>query len=827
MASSQPVETVVASAPAAQKPSAFEAFFSSPTQSAFSQVDAGIVDQSGVVEELEAHLNTPSQSSEGVCTTEYATQTWDIYGRLATSTRRFLPHSTLRAVLAQICPQDNAVRSNRKNRLTVSLREGRKYHDRLQYVLRDLHFSPHGLELCDMELALRRITRYGYMQGMEELYDQTIKRFPDLTTEKDGLLALRLTAMIKWAKRSIIVPTQAAPHLLAKDPNAQSPRAQLLEEQGDFMLQSLWAILHEYTSNAVKPTQDTLALLVEAINLSRELYSEPQSARRLDQMLEHLLKEAYGIDLPYIAAKANMVEAIGADLRGLEQPAINVLIQWYGRRKEIWKMIAASESFEPNIGSTSWLRAPDAAVSAEVEAAAAIAEEAAAELQAEQEDDVDDVGPTLSDAEAAYMAESAEYDIFGRPKKPSVIGTMIHDAMHPSSEITDDMFEPRVDTQNPEYRTYEDFADAPPVPFGKEIAASVEAFAATTSIGKLAHGKTPHTYGKIDTSTYLRMFDKVKSESDFAAMLHLTKTYVDAASRDQAVWIRAVLTEQRRYAASQALLQDEAVLSQAEAYREARDQHVRAKHRMPRLRQRWVEEQMKLGQEEIGDLAAVTARAEEMFPIPPKPHRILIPRPRKDWIPDLKPPKVTFSRAPFNFPYDLALAFHELDIKARKEMSDLKGRVLQTANKLLADAVERVRQEHVVLSGREPTQYFMRRRAYELTMSERLPEEVDATAPFAHVFSNFFAPAAARGKFDPASYLYHLNCMHNELKEFYERQMKYRQLTLEKRLRRLENRAYHQASKQAGREREEAPHLAAGGLEDPVGTERWAESRGE
>lgn len=651
------------------------------------------------IDALATHLYCPRDTSLPFPSISRAEITWRLYNRLSEAARPYLPPDVLRLVLREIVPREFEP-SQRINRTKVNERSAIRYQARLQTVVQDVSSSSTRLAVGDFAVGLRSLARYGHVDSVERSYAQVTRLLPNLdAVEKDQLAINRLIAISTWAKQMIVMSD--APRgkekfyreVLENDdfPTSMSDRQKALQPSAERPVGALWSVLNGYTDGIITPSTESVQYMTSCLNLVRELYPGRDFAASLDAMLEQTLKLAYRVDTIYLQ-KRNTSSLFG--LKNLRTEGVLALIQWLARRGDTWRMMAVVEACD----SQKWYQLYVQRLQTMLELEAPVESPVEKPKQPvnppviAQEDS--EFGPTLSGETAAFKAERSEVDVFGRPKKPSLVREALKAS--PSIELDENLVSHPHKSHR--VRRYADFYPAS-APYPLQVVATSNAEfdqIPSEQADRIPTAKKTGVYRYTTTTTFKAMLEHGQKTMDLGATMHILRMYLDAAAHQQAYFIRKI--------------------------------------ELARRRQEHLAPVMAAQQQEYAAAAARNSSA----PLPTVPRSPLWP-----WT--VNPPVIKFSTRLILVPLSVA------------RRSKGAHATFQEYENLVKDVLRRIKEEHVYLSGREPTRLFqLDRTAYIDTMRQR--GDANNAAPMARYF---FEPSAQ--KIDPLEYLWQLDQRHSRL----------------------------------------------------------------
>lgn len=609
----------------------------------------------------------------------------------------------------------------------------------------DMRSACGGIEAVDGARALAALSMYGSVNVVERLYAQLVRLNRDMVIrEKEELLRIRMHTIVERARKIRRLST-AGPHAETKRKEsyfdrpripAQSARGAAISTEGEEIMTTLWLIMKEFQSVAL-PLRNSLSAVSQSLNLVRDLAKDHEFAKTLDGMMYQMLRDGHTIDLPLLQ-KVNPFSEYS--LKTLDRNTVNALMGLFARQGETYKMMALTEMFH----SPRWARTMEeisgqfAGVELRQTAVLEPTEAAPSTPIAEQDAD-DDFGPTLSGETAAFNAQRKETDAFGRSRKVSVVGEMLHDVRDTLSSVGSDV--PAIDeftsvpTTGAGARRYEDF-DQSRFPTLRQIQKSAsQVYDTFVSRETIPVSPKPTVWRNIDMDTWSTCFEHVRDAGDVAAAVLLARTYIDLAQRQQAYWVYRTLVEYHRQAAikrTNESVQDGSLEAEADV--------------PPAKGLQWG---LKLRGNSVDDFV---------------------------WPRDIAPPMTQFHVDYLTIPLNMA--------RATSGKKVLQNRI----QNLLKEVTMRLRDEHRILAGREPSENRLELDEY-VTAMRQAPRLSRGKETIGEML--FFAEAknAWKSEYDVMSHLHRVDQTHRRLKEVLEHSIGARVHKREKKMRARERRA--------------------------------------
>ena len=699
-----------------------------------------------ILRSLEAHLANPSHIPWLLSPTrESADQTWALYGRLSPSTRRTLSAEILRNVLRSVTPKEHPP-TTKATKLEINAESARQYERRLRNVIMDLSAAGVSALPQDFIVALRQLARTGDVDGTEQIYSQIIRSWPSILSDpvfaKSELLAIRTSAIAKWLRAVASTPVPDESRRSFRKDDSESSLQSVLVNKGPSVISALWSIVKEYSTAGITPDRNSLSLIMVSLNLSSEVFREKPFARHIDGVLEEIFKQAYGLDLPYLGIKDTAVdipegnEAGASMFNPVDHVALNALVEWYGRKGQVWNMVAAAEVF----GDRPGMVYPE--LTREENELAANEAMSTTENEDRGPNTLDTQTPTMAPNEGILGGDGMSGERRGSPSSyglRQMSNIDINNLLNTAANVVATF---RFNRQS---RSYGAFHPVPPSP------------SQITNLPPSSHN-LKHDWGPVDNLTFTLMLRVATANRDLSAAMHILRTYLHAAAVQQTEWVHRALSNVKI----------------------ARTDWTRQEAEMKEYKTvmtRWKEEctRRKLVRDELEEIGGEIPD-DLKPPSEPDIQRPHIPWQPENWTSRLTPPSVLFSG--YLIVPSMALARSMITSSNGAGARD----ALMELNILMSDTITRLHQEHVLLSGRQPTHMEMTQSSYVRAMAETPTDQVDNDAPFARHLLQIRDPEFV-GAFDPVAYLYHVDTMFGKIGRMLERSLEQRQVFVERRRR--------------------------------------------
>lgn len=247
-----------------------------------------------------------------------------------------------------------------------------EYTGRATFVLRDL--GRRGQDIAtDYRVMISLLSKFGATTQVESLYAEMMRRWPlvpgtylvqgspvpisimdhrleaislclrqavsikstiPTTRIRDYFIETVRTQVKKASKVKDVVSTLPELHS-PSELSTQYPRAipeidRLLEEMGDRILRTLLAMTKQVTTAEVPVSRITVKRLTQCVTVARELYTTGPIAKTLDTILEGLLTDVYGMAIPYIGRRQDIYASRASPHHTSEQSGPESLHYRYG-----------------------------------------------------------------------------------------------------------------------------------------------------------------------------------------------------------------------------------------------------------------------------------------------------------------------------------------------------------------------------------------------------------------------------------------------------------------------------------------------------------------
>jgi len=738
-----------------------------------------IGDELSPVQRLERHIETLKTAVVPWITRQRASRTWQLYQDLTPASRRTLPHAVQRAVLRQIVP--GHVKLVPRPTLFAAQEQYRaQWAARIHFVVDEICNSEHGLSAGDAKIALNKFASLGDVQGAERVYAQFMRQKKAITpTQRNVLAVARLESLLAWYEGVLLLRSQTPckkewyyssaartdPEFNAKVDQGIPERDRVAQPKADLVLGLIWSVLDDFIHSRSTPTATSINMVVMTLDQTRQIYHQKAFASALDEMMERVFTIAYGIDLKFLRMKDAVANRVNT-LKGLHKEAAQVLLNWLFRRNEVWRGVALLELLD----SGHW--------NGVVEDELVKVETKRRESSGKGMNRDDDFGPTLAEATASFAETNQDIDMFGRIKPVASESTVV---AAPSSKLPSSLslisFPSRRKIQP---RTYADFYPSE-VPLPSKIPYAKVAEEGNAGPNEFSKRPFTTTYRNIDGQTYRTAIAHARDVGDLDALIHFTRMFTTRAVQQQVYWLQRVFTEQRRLALSKKW-REEQLMVKYQQDRQAKQDALAAR------RAAYIAQARAEGSQ-LSD--AHLERAAQ------KVHRDrrLAPRPASEtvWPQDLLPPRIVFSYTSLRL------------VKRMVRALPCAHAELQEVNRIIAQAAQRVYEEHVVLSGRKPPGTKLTDYQYARHMRQEGVQVLNASAPMAAYFDvgpeERSAAETLRDRFSPLAYLARLNRTHAALVDLLDASLLQRHTAAEHRTR--VNRRWER-KRRAERKQEEA-----------------------
>ena len=528
----------------------FESSFFTPSEASSSTAQPKFAyrDEASVLKELGKHL----KRREGQEPLHYANKTWGLYEQLAPAARHLLPKETSLAILKAVVPPPHAIPLSAGYDTNAKLLK--TFENRVQSVLMDIRASAAGLATDDMVIALESLMPHGHIIGVERVYKQLMWLYPKIkASDRDRLVIIRLRTILARGKLIAGLSTASSSEHLYDRPNifqrprirADSPRQKAADAEAYTASAALWFVLKDITSITNLPSRETVSLVANCFNLTRELFVKQESgkadstnlafAERLDLMLEVVLRTGYGIDLKFL-------EMEDGTLDDLDKDVALVLIQLLGRRGEVWKMMSVAEKLQGQ-----WWHDDLAGILAEVPSSSRkVATKSRSKEQAASEQNTDDLEPAEGQVDLRGGPDPDKRSFFDRllhippPDPPTAAEALLSDPAY---------FIPKVGKYPHRQRLYGEYR---PKPLPKPTTISSLAAAKFDWLSDQGVSLRPLStkYPNVGQSAYAAMFDQIRDYKDMTALLHVTRMYAEDAVEQQTHWMFVASMELARLKAA-------------------------------------------------------------------------------------------------------------------------------------------------------------------------------------------------------------------------------------------------------------------------------------
>jgi hypothetical protein len=258
------------------------------------------------LDEFQRVISKPVRLRDAYADTDAA---WQRYNSLAPAVRSSLDYGTLHNTLRAVVPPRHILKSGER----AALRGG-KYGLRLVKVLQDIE----TLELpasiwreSDYRFVFSTLAQIGESRTAEHIADEMRTRGRPMDIR---MINSRLTALCESIRISKSV--------------------EFSESHGQSVATALWKLLGDLSTFQLAPKDISMTLIVRAIYLAKKRIVTPRVTANLDLVLEDLYAKVYGVDMRYMTV---------SDQSKLKAEHVYVLLDYWGGKGEVWKMLSAYE----------------------------------------------------------------------------------------------------------------------------------------------------------------------------------------------------------------------------------------------------------------------------------------------------------------------------------------------------------------------------------------------------------------------------------------------------------------------------------------------------
>ena len=306
---------------------------------------------------------------------------WGLFEQLPLPTRRSLDPDIVRAVMCLVTPNISWKSPTHEEKYATQAAQAARWEQRLRNIISGLEYAGNAIPM-DYAVAMHRLSLLGSVQTVSRIHTELVKLHPEIIGNLEvssRTLDARLKALQAWANnindshRPISIASGWRMNLWDRNRMtggafaAESQRfgIQKVSRKDDFYrrvepldrvatvdaaapsaLNLLWSALQDVNAQADFFKEDILKRIVDTMRLVRSELKGRDGEAEIGNMIQQTLEGPFGINMQYLCPKSVLPSETEA------QPAIPLgsdmvvaLVEWFGHRGELWKMIAAAEIF--------------------------------------------------------------------------------------------------------------------------------------------------------------------------------------------------------------------------------------------------------------------------------------------------------------------------------------------------------------------------------------------------------------------------------------------------------------------------------------------------
>ena len=616
---------------------------------------------------------------------------WSLFTSLPESTQRSLDVKTLRKLARVVTPPEMPYDRN-QDRLASQMDVSQLYNSRIRVILQCLEWQGKSLP-TDYVRAMHIIALFGSVVDVERLHNQFAKMYPEDTKHRDVLrwtVHARLAAIQAWTKAIEFRAPVTSRSIGGSDDRAKDERLEqkyfaasmdrriqnLYQDEIDRTsppaVQLLWSVLQDYNDSPRKFEPRTLQAVMKSLNLVRALITDQGRAEQMDEMIRTLLEGPYAINLQYFYKNSPFQRYRDLPLVILDAPSLEALVDWFARRGQVWKMIAAIDVY----GRFGWHGYEEDRHPRVKPKARSIAQVDRQYFDSARE--IEGIGNAEPRKRSAFLGEDGDQRSASESAivDPVVAATTASTSNANAGATENPEAIRSVEGAPPNRRapaqtcTYEQFRPSPPMPLDDTAQRSLTPPRSSTRANEHSLPSHPrrarHWHMKTSNPLFHTMIQRTIEAADGEAVMFAFRMYLDNALEQQNLFIRRVL---RQHQVHVALSASPAVKSQST------DPHV-----------------------------------------------------MDSWTRDLRPPRTSLSGNIFV----LVQAYARAHFSTKQPF---RMKFLNAMRDILRDSLQRLAEEHLILTGRQASPQSFTPQEYGLAMRRIPPLESHANAPFAQMLS--------------------------------------------------------------------------------------------
>ncbi|CAD6566609.1 MAG: hypothetical protein TREMPRED_002818 [Tremellales sp. Tagirdzhanova-0007] len=436
---------------------------------------------------------------------ENAQRTWSIYSCLNIDSKRALSRLTFQRILQTVI--------SRSGRNVVTSRTHRESRGKVHAA----HAEKWGLRMatiiCDMRLVegpeKDEWMAYKYaMSSLAKLGD--VEQVEQMVRELDLRPGLGKPQVILYHR--LVALSQR----LRNQAGSPRQKGRWTLEPDEECKEVLWALLRSYRDGHTKLDAQNARLLIVSMDLLRLQSIDERTARMLDRMLEEIFEKFYKLDMRNLTIGASPPAFFNSD-------AVNALLGYLGRKGDLWRMVSAFESF-----TNPKQEELDMPVIQEV------AEQLPASLRAQIARVPSDILRSFRglDWTVLRMTRGTESD----PNSSSA-------STQPETDV------PSTSSSTSDRRTYADYFPSPPLPF--DIVANISS-STSTAVDEDSLREVPDNQFPIVTRggsspvlltnlMYRTMLVHAAEQRNVDVLMYVLRAVYSSAAESQSKWIRTVV----------------------------------------------------------------------------------------------------------------------------------------------------------------------------------------------------------------------------------------------------------------------------------------------